>query len=391
MRSPQSFANMRKTVLITIGRLPKALDFARSFHADGWRVIVADPHRWHLTGVSRSVARSYAVTPPATDRGRYLDELLDIIRREQVELVLPVSEETMYVTALAEQLPSGVRLFAMPHAEVLRLHDKLAFPALAKAHGLSAPETYALTDPRAQELASASDVVIKPNFSCSGRGVSFVSKGAGLPPSNSGEPTVVQEWIKGDLFSTFTIAHGGRVHTTIVYRAAVMSGTVAVCFERVTNQTTIEDWVARFTAAENYTGFIAFDMIVDEAGTPHAIECNPRATSGVHFIEPSHLAAAILRPAAGQPAKLRPNLTLQQFYPCLTETQISLFKGGPFRTNLKHLVTSRDVCWQLSDPLPLVLMPITAAGIMRLAFLKGQSFGEAATFDIAWAPPLNGE
>jgi len=29
------------SLLLTIGRLPKALDFARSFHAAGWRVVVA--------------------------------------------------------------------------------------------------------------------------------------------------------------------------------------------------------------------------------------------------------------------------------------------------------------------------------------------------------------
>jgi hypothetical protein len=62
------------TVLITIGRLPKALDFARAFHARGWRVVVAEPFRRHLTGASRQVARSMQVTSPVRDSGPAVGE-----------------------------------------------------------------------------------------------------------------------------------------------------------------------------------------------------------------------------------------------------------------------------------------------------------------------------
>ncbi|MEN9755617.1 MAG: hypothetical protein RLZ07_1999, partial [Pseudomonadota bacterium] len=39
---------MTQSVLLTLGRLPKGLDIARSFHRAGWRVIIADPARDHL-------------------------------------------------------------------------------------------------------------------------------------------------------------------------------------------------------------------------------------------------------------------------------------------------------------------------------------------------------
>ena len=56
---------MSGTVLITLGRLPKVLDLARGFKALGYRVIVAEPFRWPLTGVSNVIARRYTVTAPA--------------------------------------------------------------------------------------------------------------------------------------------------------------------------------------------------------------------------------------------------------------------------------------------------------------------------------------
>ena len=43
-------------------------------------------------------------------------------------------------------------------------------------------------------------------------------------------------------------------------------------------------WVETFVAREGYTGQIAFDFIETEAGVMYALECNPRATSGVHLL-----------------------------------------------------------------------------------------------------------
>ena len=73
-------------MLLTLGRLPKALDVARSFKANGWRVIVAEPFKRHLLGASKAVAKSYRTTAPSVSRDRYLAELQQIIRDEGVAL-----------------------------------------------------------------------------------------------------------------------------------------------------------------------------------------------------------------------------------------------------------------------------------------------------------------
>ncbi|MCA3040585.1 MAG: hypothetical protein ING37_08285, partial [Rhodocyclaceae bacterium] len=105
-----------KTVLITLGRLPKCLDIARSFHKLGWRVIVVEPFAWHLTRMSHVVAKTFQLTAPNTNREKYLSELTDIIQREKVRLVVPVSEEILHVSFLRDRLPDSVTLYAMPSA-----------------------------------------------------------------------------------------------------------------------------------------------------------------------------------------------------------------------------------------------------------------------------------
>jgi hypothetical protein len=371
---------MTRTVVLTLGRLPKALDLARGFASAGWRVVVAEPFARHLCGSSRDVARSTRIPPPSQGKRAYLDALAKVVRDESAELVVPVSEETMHVAHLPPLLPPGTRVATMPPDRVLALHHKGSFVDAGLAYGLTVPESLPLGTPEAAGLASHSAVVVKPVHSCSGRGVRILAAGDALPVE--ADPHLVQRFVRGAEFSTCSLAHQGRVLGTTVYRGAQMSGSVAVSFERV-DHPAIESWAARFIAASHWSGFISFDLIVDDAGTPWGIECNPRTTSGLHFFEPADIARSLADPTA-PPPRHRPERTLQQFWSCLTETQLSLFKGGPFRANLKRLLTTRDVCWQARDPWPLLAMPYTAWPIIRDAAKKGVPFGEVATLDVGW-------
>jgi hypothetical protein len=284
----------------------------------------------------------------------------------------------MHVAFLRPLLPEGVRLLAMPPELMLRLHDKHGFARHAAGIGLTVPETWSLADPRARRLADAADVVVKPVHACSGRGVRRLARGTTLPPP---EPAIVQRLVTGQEYSSCTLAQAGHVQGTAVYRGTLMSGTVAVGFERV-DQPAIEAWIARFVASTGWTGFIAFDFILDAAGVPWGIECNPRTTSGLHFFAEADLAAAILDPA--HPLRFRPERRLQQFWSCLTETQTSFGDWPRFRANLRHLLGTPDVTWRARDPLPLLTMPWTAWPIIRAARARGVPFGEVATLDVGW-------
>jgi predicted ATP-grasp superfamily ATP-dependent carboligase len=371
------------TVVLTIGRLPKALDFARSFHAAGWRVVVAEPYARDLTSVSRSVARRVRVPAPSHGKTAYLNALADVVLAEEASLVLPLSEETMHVAALPAVLEArgikGVTVWASPHDKLLQLHDKERFAALARALGLDAPVTAPVGSDAAAAIAAAGEHVVKPVFSCSGRGVSFHV--AGAAPQVGQERMIVQTQVRGEPVSTFGQLHEGRVVVNVVYRGTITSGSVCVGFERI-DIPAVERWVARFAEATGYSGFVSFDFIVDGEGRPFAIECNPRVTSGVHFVENVDLAAAVLDPGRALP-RFRAARRLMQFYPTLTEVQSSMFTSR-FRVNVKAMLSSRDVTFAASDPMPFLTMPWTAWPILSRAMREKRSMGEVATDDISW-------
>jgi glutathione synthase/RimK-type ligase-like ATP-grasp enzyme len=377
------------TVMLTLGRLPKALDLARSFAEAGCRVIIAEPFRRHLAGASRAVAKSLRVPAPSEGQQRYLAELARIAEAEQVDWIVPVSEETLHVAFLRDMLPERTRLFTMPPQLVLEVHDKRRFAEKAAALGLAVPETHQLGAPGAFALAAASDVVVKPLHACSGRGVRIVRRGDALPAPEPKEPAIVQRFVAGQEHSTCTIAQHGRVVATIVYRGLMMSGSVAIAFERV-EQPAITAWVERFVAATGWTGFIAFDFILDGDGTPLAIECNPRSTSGLHFLDRGDLAPAILGDDATRVVRARPEVQLQQAYSCLTETWAALMRGEGLRGNLRRLFALRDVTWDRGDPMPFLTMTFTSWPIIRLSIQRGTSFGQVATLDVGWFEDARG-
>lgn len=376
---------MALTVLLTLGRLPKALDLARAFATRGARVVVAEPHGWHLCRVSRAVARSVRVTAPVVDQAGYCRDLLRVIIEERVDLVVPVSEESMHAAALGERLPPGVRLASVSQSRLIALHDKLGFIRLAAERGLPVPDSYRLGTPEAAQLAAEVDTVCKPRFGCGGRDVDWLVAGAPLPAVDAAQERLVQRHLSGETVCAFAIARAGCVLGSVQYRPRILSGTVAVAFERLDPLPAVTEWISTFVAAEEHDGFIAFDFIVGADGVARAIECNPRATSGVHFFTAQALATMLLDgEAVAQP--FREQRLLQQFFPTLTEWNSAFRDRARWHAVRRVLFTAHDVTWQWSDPLPLLTMPLTAAGIIWQAARRSVPFGEVATLDIDYHP-----
>ena len=370
----------QKTVLLTLGRLPVALDLARGFAACGWRVIVADPFPMHLARMSNAVHGCYRVAAPAPHPRQFLDDIRALIAKESVDLVVPVSEETPHVASLLEEVGPATRLFAPSLDTVLRLHDKYDFIAWAQALDLPVPQTWRADDPEHRQISRDQPFVLKPRSACSGIGVRLRAAGSDVEARHD---HVVQEWLEGRLLSSFSIARGGQTVLTSVYEATLLDGSVGVCFRRVDDAMAVEQWIATFVTATQHTGFIAFDFIVDEAGVARAIECNPRSTSGIHFLRSDTLPAAIAEDEPPTGDIYRPESSLTEAYSGLTVALRSL-GSTEARSSWRRLREARDVTWRSDDPWPFLLMMVNTSRIVWLAATRRLSFAQAAVLDIRW-------
>ena len=362
-----------RTVLLTGGRAPVALDVARHLAGAGVRVVVAESMAWPMTRGSRAVARSVRVPPPRQQPAAFLEALERLAREEGATLVVPTCEETFTVARLA-----GVPVFTSPLDVLARLHDKGRFAERLAELGLPVPETHRITS-RADLAPFVTPAwVLKPAFSRFGTQALVPPhrprRVAALDPTPE-RPIVAQRFVAGAQVCTTSVCHGGRVLAYAAYRTPFVAGHAGVWFRHVAHAEA-RAVAERLAAAERFTGFLSLDFIEAPDGRVVAIECNPRATSGLHLFRDARLAAAILDAEPVEPSGGDARLALPM-----------LAAGAAHRLSpawRRAARTSRDVVWDPRDPLPSLGQMLTAATFLGRAAHHRCSPLAATTHDIEW-------
>ncbi len=378
-------------VLITGGRAPAALELCRSLRSAGAEVFGAESRRDNVCAASRSVSRSFHVPPPRTERAAFLGELARIVSDHDIDWIIPTCEEGFYMARGRASLPDHARLFAPDFGLMARLHSKLEFVGLAREAGLEVPRTERVESRSALDRAIAErpdELVVKPEFSRFGtQAIVRPTEPVNVEVSRE-RVWVAQEALEGQPLATFSIAHEGRLVLHATYPIEFTAGRAAVHFRAIRNAAVLAQ-VRALVASTGYTGLIAFDFIETDQG-PIAIECNPRATSGVHlFGGGPALARAILEPDGMDESSLvEPevgscSMIAAPMLSCLAEVR----SRAALRDWLASWRSSRPVLESLSDPGPFFMQGVSLVGLCLTALRHGIGPLEASTWDIEW----NGE
>lgn len=377
------------TILLTGGRAPAALELARIFHAVGHRVLMAESTPHHLSEPSRAIERNFHVPPPRQQTGAYIDALKRIIIEQRVDLLIPTCEEIFYVAMGHDVLAQYCTVFVEPIEQLRALHHKWMFACRAQEYGLAAPETMLIE--RLNDLREAFDrwdaLVLKPVYS------RFASQTI-ICPSNFASvshlkitpdaPWVAQKFIEGQQICTYSIVHNGKLVAHTAYRSEFTAGQGATIVFQHEDHPGALAWVEQFVSRERFTGQIAFDFIEAADGSVVALECNSRATSGVHlFARTPRFPQAFFDESTAC-------LTPQSAESCMLITGMLIYglpaaiKNGKVREWAQALFQSRDVVFNSHDPLPALLQWRGLVHFIRLGRQQRISPLQASTLDIEW-------
>lgn len=380
------------TILLTGGRAPVALDLARMFADAGHRVIMAESLPGHLSRPSRAIARSYDVPPPRYNPSGFTHALCRIADRESVDLLIPTCEEVFWIARSIHSIEAATNVFTVSLQQLDVLHNKFLFNQRAQAIGLAVPYTRLITARDELEiiLADGGEWVFKPVYSRFASRTIILPKGreaiARIGPSPE-QPWAAQTFVPGRQLCTYSVAQSGQLVAHCTYPALFTAGQgAAVHFEAVEHPAILE-WVSRFVEAEAYTGQISFDFIETTQGNVYALECNPRATSGLHLFRASAAFtdrffaadADCLFPATGTQAMLSTAMLLYALPAALA--------GGQAAEWWHAFQGSRDVLFDRADPLPALLQWRMIGHYILQGKQHGLSPLAASTLDIEW----NGE
>jgi predicted ATP-grasp superfamily ATP-dependent carboligase len=382
-----------RTILLTGGRAPATLDLARIFRSAGHRVIVAESLAWPITRGSRAVYRHYRVPPPRQAPGPFVSALLDIVRAECVDMIVPTCEEVFHLAQMAGLLRPHTKVFVAPFNQLRRLHSKFEFMEVVRKAGLPVPETSRVTSlAEAIEAVrrSPGELVLKPEFSRFATEVIVKPRdpdAIGRLAISVERPWVVQRFVTGEQVCSYGVAHEGRLTAHTAYRVDYTAGLASSIRFVVDDDPRLEAWVSRFVAAEGYTGQMAFDFVVASGGTVMPLECNPRATSGIHlFADQPELAGTFLD-ARGPRLHAHPRRPRMLAIPMLVYGLPQSMRRGRTSQFIRDFVSSQDAVFRLLDPLPTLVQAMAVGELAMLARHYHRNLLAASTADIEY----NGE
>jgi len=384
---------MARRVLITGARAAAALDLARDFVAAGWEVHLADCRVSRMARWSRLACRHHLVPPPRIAREAFRASIAALVVQEAIDLVVPSCEEVFHLAAPALRVDLGQRLFAPDLATLRQLHDKHAFARACEGWGLPVPATHLLENREGlgRFFDEAQEWVFKPCYSRFGDAALIGPAPEALMAiaPTPADPWIAQRRLRGSEACFYAVAHLGRLVAFAAYRSGWrLGGGASYAFEPVAaaRSEALRAIAARLAAAAALHGQFACDAIFAAAsGEPFLIECNPRATSGVHLLTgDGSLARAI---GDGTPAPAQGSGAAYLGPAMLAYGLPQALRAGRLKDWARLLARGHDAISRPGDRIPLLGAVIDAAGFFCEGAQHSISATAATTRDIYW----NGE
>ena len=378
---------MTRNVLILGGRSPAALDHARRFAHQGWKVFVADSIACQISGASRAVTAVLPIASPRHTPERFVDDLRRVTLTHAIDMIVPTCEEVFFVSRYRDRLPSHVRVVADDFGKMREVHSKWRFLSLARDCGVEVPESVLVTSiDEARDWAGTKPIVLKPEFSRFGVHVRLYRDGIphdapSLAPLGN---WVAQAYANGREFCSYSVADQGRLLAHSVYHPSWRMSTSSSFYFEAARIEVIRRFVEKFARKICFTGQLSFDWIQHADGRVSVLECNPRATSGCHlFALDDPLPAALdgtltesIEPSSSAPRMIGAVM--------LSAGLIDAFKRGELRRWLRDYRAASDVIGIPGDRGPIAGAISDLASYARLALAQRCTLREAATRDIEW-------
>ena len=311
-----------KTILVTGVGMTKGLALARIFYSAGHNVIGADFEPAYLPTASGRASRAlrafHKLVKPDGGRekqAQYTQGLLDIIRKEQVDIWVSCSGVASAVEdGMAKEMVETVtkcKAVQYDVATTKRLHEKHSFMEYTKSIGLPIPDTQTVTSKAAALtfLDEAKDTGRKYIMKYIGTDDAVRGDMTLLPLATPAQtkahisrfgisddrPWILQQYIRGPEYCTHSLVVKGEVKAFV----ACPSSELLMHYQALPPDSGLSRSMLRFTqeyaaaGGPSFTGHLSFDFLVEmgdaEKGLRdpaadvrlYPIECNPRAHTAV--------------------------------------------------------------------------------------------------------------
>jgi len=299
-------------VLITDGENRSALAVTRSLGRMGCNVLVTGREAGNISACSKFCRKGFTVPDPLKESLKYSEAISDIVLREDINVIFPMTEQSVYcLNDARERIGKSVILACAPSDMMEGMSNKYKLFQLAERLGVGIPKTIYVTDSddflRKRTQICDYPVVVKPALSKIKDGDRIISGGvmyaadqdelSQLYETRSAlrHPSLIQELIVGEGTGLFTLFDRDRHLALFSHRRLLEkppSGGVSVLSESVSLDNEMVDGARRLLSEVGWEGIAMVEFKRDiRDGRAKLMEINGRfwgslqlaVSSGVDF------------------------------------------------------------------------------------------------------------
>jgi len=358
-------------VLITCARAPVSIEWIRIFKKVGAKIILVDSLKYPIASFSKEI--TYIKIPsPKFEFQKYKNEMKKLI--SQVDLVIPNCEDIFYLAKIRDELNCESTFF-MPKTDLLfTLHNKYEFFKYINSC-VKSPKTELIYNKK--DIKISKDSILKPIYSRFGNKVirNVTQKSIKNIECSKTYPWVQQQKIEGKPICNYAILDNKKVIAHIAYIPKYLLNDSAASYFQPYYDSRLENFIETFAKETNYRGQVAFDFI-DDGKDLYILECNPRATSGLHIISENleYKECGFKLHTNELKSNYRVGNTL------FTLFGIQALKNGEFKKLIQDYKNSKDVL----PSLPIFAQTISMAELIFLALKHKKSLTQTSTYDIEY-------
>lgn len=265
-----------------------AIFTARYLHYAGHTPILADHCKYSRGFYSRYCKKKYIFSSPDNDKEGLSKELLKCIKKEDIKLLLPTTDEALVkILEAKEFLPKDIKvLFPLDYEKIGYILDKSNIPFICEQAGVHTVPIWVINDEfKMMDLEEFKPAyVIKKVSGCGGDGFMKIDSVSQLEPELKkikdkfpAKTYLVQEYIAGSVYGAGGIFEDNILKKFYSYkyvRRHPLSGPATIC--QVEYVEAVKEAMSKVLKVLEWKGYCHMDFIIEEkSGMPYLIDINP--------------------------------------------------------------------------------------------------------------------
>jgi predicted ATP-grasp superfamily ATP-dependent carboligase len=304
-------------ILLSEGSSLSSREAITALGLGGHRVELVSSNPMCLGRFSRFVSRVHRAPASGADPDGYLAAVIEIVKTNHIDALIPVHEQAYLFAAARKQLPPGIGIALADFEAFEQVQGKAGFAGLLTRLNVPQPTTEIIRS--ADEFAAERPYpfFVKAAFGTASAGVWRVGdvrqRDALLVQLEAldafAHGLLVQTAVTGVLERTQAVFDRGRRVASHIYRQVVEGPGGGDVLKISVVNAGVRDTVERIGQALKWHGALSFDYILDDAtNTPHFIDANPRLVEPMNaWLSGVDLAGALLQISLGETPPVQPD------------------------------------------------------------------------------------